>query len=224
MPLPDATVPSPPAGPPPFPGELAERLRPLRLSRLGPREVLYQEGARADCVYRVVAGLVKLVNHLPDGRARIVRLLSAGQFLGFEGLFGDTYDQMAVAVGDVRVHRIPMAALRRLKEGEPALYCRLLEAWLTHLGYADTWITQFSTGPIRARVARLVNFLARVEGGSASWVRLLTCEEMAAVLGVTTESVSRTLAEFKRARLLRPCEGGDERYLRDAPRMERAAL
>ena len=68
---------------------------------------------------------------------------------------------------------------------------------------ADTWITDFSTGAIRGRVARLIRFL--VENDEASGPRevsLLTVDEMADVLGVTAESVSRVMADMKRRKIL----------------------
>ena len=205
--------------------DIAARLGPLRVTHFGHREIIYRECRNPRCVHLVISGLVKLVSHVTEGRTRIVRLLSAGDFLGLDGLFGNTYRQTAATLGEVSLYRIPMPLLQRLKSGEPQLYCRLLEHWYVHLGYADTWITQFSTGPIRPRVARLLRFLARSESAvELPRVRLLTCEEMAEVLGVTPESVSRSLAEFKRDGLLRRAEKSDpEVFFCDPPRLEAVA-
>jgi CRP-like cAMP-binding protein len=190
--------------------ELRARIGPLRVVHINHRGVIYREARDAQAVHLVVDGLVKLVSHVTDERTRIVRLLSAGDFLGLEGLFQPSYRQTAAALGKVSLYRIPVAALRRLRASDPAFYCRLLEAWYVHLQYADTWITQFSTGPIRPRVARLLRFLARAESAvELPRVRLLTCDEAAEVLGVTPESVSRYLAEFKRDRLLRRASPSD---------------
>lgn len=184
--------------------DLAGRLGPLRVTHLHHREIVYRECRKAQSIHLVISGLVKLVSHVTDDRTRIVRLLSAGDFLGLDGLFQTAYRQTASALGEVSLYRIPLPLLRRLRSDEPRLYCRLLEQWYVHLDYADTWITQFSTGPIRPRVARLLKFLSRVESpAQRARVRLLTCDEMAEVLGVTPESVSRSLAEFKRDGLLR---------------------
>jgi CRP/FNR family transcriptional regulator len=51
---------------------------------------------------------------------------------------------------------------------------------------------------------------------SPDLVELLTCEEMASVLGVTPESVSRTLAEFKRQRILQRTGDSRETYRRNS--------
>lgn len=167
-------------------------------------DTLYLEWQEASVVYWIKSGLVKLISYLPNGRARIVRLHGKGSLVGLSGLLEPRYEHTAVAVGKVEAEAVPVNSLVRLRSDDPALYCRLLEEWYSQLQTADTWITQFSTGSIRARVARLVNYLSEIEQKSPSnEVELLTCEEMAAVLGVTPESVSRILAEFKRDQMLR---------------------
>ena len=176
----------------------------VRVREFAPSRPLYLENQDADVVYAIKSGLVKVISYLPNGRARIVRLHAGGSLVGLNSLFEPRYKHTAVAVGKVVAECIPVHSLMRLREEDPSSYCRLLESWYGQLRDADTWITQFSTGSIRARVARLVNFLSEIEPGKPSKeVKLLTCEEMAAVLGVTTESVSRILAEFKRGRMLR---------------------
>ena len=78
---------------------------------------------------------------------------------------------------------------------------------------------------IKARVARLVNFLSDIEGKDASnEVKLLTCEEMAEILGATPESVSRVLAEFKREKVLYPATiPVNDWYRRDIPALNSIA-
>jgi CRP/FNR family transcriptional regulator len=167
------------------------------------REVIYHEGDPAQTVFVIGSGLVKLLSYLPNGRARIVRLHGRGAWIGLGGLLHQPHEHTAVAVDDVQVYRIATTRLSALKEDDPQQYCQLLEKWHEHLREADLWISEFSTGPIKARLARLIRFLSAFEyGGSSPMVELLTCEDMAAVLGVTPESVSRILAGFKRDHVL----------------------
>ena len=214
------------AGWPPLDGtDLVARLGGLRLVTFDHRDVIYRECRSARSIHLVISGLVKLVTHVTDERTRIVRLLSAGDFLGLDGLFEDAHRQTAIALGDVAMYRIPVSLLQGIKRRDPAFYCRLLECWYVHLAYADTWITQFSTGPIRPRVARLLKFLSEREvTAGPPRVRLLTCEEMAEVLGVTPESVSRSLAEFKREGLLRRASKSDpDQFFCDLARLDDVA-
>jgi CRP/FNR family transcriptional regulator len=190
------------------------------------KQIIFREGDPADTVSAILQGLVKLISYSPDGRARIVRLHSKYSFLGLGGLIEPTYRHTAVAVDQVEAVCMPLRAIAQLKKENPHLYCRLIECWYQHLKSADVWITDFSTGSIKARVARLVNFLAAIQNDvpTSTAVTLLTCEEMAAILGVTVESVSRVLAQFKRSHMLRAikCKPA-KRYETNLPALKRVA-
>jgi CRP/FNR family transcriptional regulator len=186
-----------------------------------PQEALYHAGGANDTILFVTQGLLKLVSYLHSGRARIVRLHNAGAVLGLGALRGRKREHTAIAVTPVTTLRLPVAALQRLRTEDPETYMSLLERWHDYLHDADTWITEFSTGPIRGRVARLLAFLMKFEthmGGDQ--VQLLTCEEMGAILGVTSESTSRILAEFKRQGILvGHCGESHELYQADENRL-----
>jgi len=176
----------------------------------GPQQHIYQEGSLADTIYFINKGMVKLVSYLPNGKARIVRLLGHGKILGLDGIVGKSYEHTAIAVNKIELLKIPTYILNRIKNQDPEKYFLVGEQWYDYLRAADTWITQFSTGSIRARVARLVTFLSYIEFETDhNQVELLNVEEMAAVLGVTPESVSRVLADFKRRHALERMSDSD---------------
>jgi CRP/FNR family transcriptional regulator, anaerobic regulatory protein len=169
------------------------------------KDIIYNEGTVVDAVFVINKGMVKLVSHLPNGRARIVRVHSTGSWLGLCGVLGQPFQHTAVAVDDVEAYCIPIGKLIHIKAHHPHIFNQLLEHWFDYLQEADMWIAEFSTGVVKARVARLVNYLSDIEGKDTSnEVKLLTCEEMADILGATPESVSRVLAEFKRKKVLYP--------------------
>ncbi len=147
----------------------------------------------------ILDGMVKLLSYLPNGRARIVRLHNHNHWLGLEGLVTRPYEHTAVAVNDVEIAYVSMNNLHLLERDNPQKYCQILKQGYRQLAQADRWIADFSTGGIKSRVARLVDFLSKLEfGESSTLVELLTVHDMADMLGVTPESVSRILAGFKR--------------------------
>ena len=185
-----------------------------RLKHFSAGDIIHRKGDRVDRVYVVRSGIVKLVSYLPNGRSRIIRLLNCNRWLGLEGLISRPYEHTAIAVGDVETNYVPIRNLKHLEREDPRRFNRILKHVYSHLMQADKWIADFSTGGIKPRVARLLFFLSDIEYGEASSrIDLLTVHEMADILGVTQESVSRILADFKRNGTLHKQTGPtDETY------------
>ena len=176
-----------------------------------PGEVIYSYEGESRLLFVVRQGLVKLLTYLPNGRTRIVRIHKRGSVIGLDGLINQSHEHTAIAIDEVSVYQVPHSELQRWKQEEPLLYNQLLEKWHEYLSYADTWITDFSTGNVKGRVARLIRFLAEFETETGPQiVELPTTEEMSEILGVTPESVSRVVAEFKREHLIDIIENNTE--------------
>lgn len=182
---------------------LASSIEVSRLVSYSAGDTIYYAGDEVDALYLISEGRIKLLNYLDNGRARIVRMYNRGSILGLNGLLEECYAHDAVAIDELQLYQIPMQSIMTVKENAPDAYSQLLECLQEDLRLADTWITDFSTGAIRGRVARLLVFMIGndVETGPGK-VTLLTVEEMADVIGVTPESVSRIMAEMKRQHIL----------------------
>lgn len=185
-----------------------------RLSHYAAGETLYHEGSPVDYLYIIRDGRIKMLNFLENGRSRIVRLHQRGSIIGLNGMVDEPYAHTAMSIDEVSCYQIPMSRIKSIKEHDTETYCILLEYWHDYLNMADTWITDFSTGAIRGRVARLIRFLMESdEYTGPRQVTLLTVEEMADILGVTPESVSRVMADFKRKNIIKHIAGEmPERY------------
>lgn len=201
--------------PPPPPGEGRARCLPAR-------GVLYHEGDEVSRAYLVRSGLVKLVSYLPGGRVRIIRLHGRGHWLGLEGLLGLRYSHTAVALNALELEHVAISRLMNHYGANPSALMRLLCQWHNALAQADKWIADFSTGAVRLRVARLMEYLAQLDAHDPrDPFTLPTVADMADILGVTPESVSRHMAVFKRIRVLqREGEGRAERFRLDPGRLQ----
>jgi CRP/FNR family transcriptional regulator len=196
--------------------ELLQYLKFTKKLFYSSQQVIFNQSAQADAMYIIVTGMVKLLTYLPNGKARIVRLHGPGSVLGLTGMFNQKYEHKAVAIHDVVLLKIATYSLQSLCNQSPDKLLGIVKNLFESLNLADTWITQFSTGSIKARVARLITFLSYLETEtSPDVVQLLTCEDMASVIGVTPESVSRILAEFKRQKVLQRIGEAGEIYRRD---------
>jgi CRP-like cAMP-binding protein len=165
-----------------------------------PHATLFAEGDRGEYVFTVRKGLVKLVRYQSDGSQRIVRLLGPGDIAGLETTAGACYESTAIAITEVHSCRIPLSVIQRLEADSPRLHQQLVRKWHEALKTADDFIADLASGNARQRLARLLLRLAG-EGGHHQ-VLLPSREDVGAVLGITTETASRTVAAFRREGLM----------------------
>lgn len=162
--------------------------------------LIYAQDETARSLYTIRSGLVKLTQFRQDGTQRIVRLLGRTDVLGLEALVAPNYEHDATALQHTEVCRIPIEVVRELSTKRPVMYQELMNRWHKALTDADRWITDFGTGTSRARVARLLIWLAEHYDGKRC--ELFGREDLGALLGLTTETVSRVMADLKRKGLV----------------------
>ncbi len=175
--------------------------RPIDDISYKPMSTIYQQKDKLEFVYTIKSGLVKLVQYLPNGRCRIVRILGQGELLGIESLNHQLSEHTAITLNHVELCRIPHSVINMLQQQSVRLHGSLITRWQNMLTMADLWITQLSTGKIKSRVARILVFLA--DKSQDENIFLPTREDIGGMLGITTESASKVTAEFKRKGFLK---------------------
>ncbi|WP_349596079.1 Crp/Fnr family transcriptional regulator [Thalassospira sp. NFXS8] len=175
--------------------------QPVDEIKLVQGEVLYHTDDTADCLYTLRSGLVKMTHYLIDGSQRVVRLVRPGGTMGLEALVAGRFAHNAEALQDSVLCRIPVSVVEKLDRESPRLHKQILTRWHQTVMDADYWLTQMSTGSARERVARLCLFLANDDGDLAA-CHLPGREDIGAMLGITTETASRVIADFRRQGLL----------------------
>lgn len=173
---------------------------PVEQLVLSPGDVLYRMGERGHHLFTVREGLVKLVQYLPDGTERIVRLAKSTDVLGLEMMVAQQYEHEAVVLRSTQLCRYPMAAVTRLSQHNPVLHKDLMTRWQKALTESADWLTKLSTGSAKKRVANLLLLLAESENPARCFT--LSRQDIGSILSLTTETASRTISEFKRLRLI----------------------
>jgi len=173
---------------------------PIEQITLEPGNVLYKVGDSGHHLFTVRSGLLKLVQYLPDGTQRIVRLIRSADVLGLEVLVAQQYEHEVIALRTSELCRYPKEAVIRLSQNNPELHKDLMARWQKALSEADAWITQLSTGSSKKRMANLL--LRLPEGEDSAKCFLLSREDFGSILSMTLETASRTISEFKRSGLI----------------------
>lgn len=156
---------------------------------------VFSGGTGVDAVYCIRSGAVKMVRTDLAGAHRIVRVLRKGDIAGLESAFSEFYEHSAVAVSAVKACRIPIADFRRFVTTHQSLQMRLMQKSRDALRETEEWLADLVSGtiPARTRVARLLLRL-RIEGTEN--IHRIGIEDMAAIVGITPETVSRVVSDF----------------------------
>lgn len=166
------------------------------LQRKSPGEILFAEGDTADSIYEVVRGMVRLYKLLPDGRRQITGFLSAGHLLGLAPAGVCVYT--AEAITDVTVCRYKRAAFERLIDEVPGFARRLLAVTSHELHAAQDQMLLLGRKSATEKVASFLLLMADRHGQEMDEVQVpMTRGDIADYLGLTIETVSRTLSRLK---------------------------
>lgn len=167
-----------------------------------PGAELFGEGRSAGHVMTIRTGVVKLVRNAADGRARIVRILKAGDVIGLEALFSSVYDTDAVALSQVSVCKIPITVIKDLSAHSPRLHMRLMERWHRAVKEADDWLAALNFGTARQRVANIILKMRHVENPTLT--TLFSREDMGAMSDLKLETVSREVSRWAKEGVIEP--------------------
>ena len=200
LPRPRATTPSLAA----TSGEAAEDIASLELigltRRLGRGHELFAEGDRASSYYKVVSGAVRLLRLMPDGRRHVVDFFVADDHFGFTPQ--PTYPYAAEAVIDSIVVAYPRRSVDDLIRRKPGVGRRLLDMVSRELTAAQEQLVLLGRKTAQERLATFLMLLLQRSGrAGATQPQLdlfMTRIDIADHLGLTIETVSRTLSQLKR--------------------------
>jgi CRP/FNR family transcriptional regulator len=177
---------------------------------LGPGDPLFDEGERADHVYNVTAGTMKVYKLLADGRRQVTGFLFPGDFLGLAN--NDTYAYSAEAVCHTTLCRFPRGRLERLLERFPKMEKRLLGIASHELAVAQEQMLLLGRKTAREKIASFLLALseraqARGQAGNPVLVPM-SRTDIGDFLGLTTETVSRTFTQLRTGGTIALLNGG----------------
>lgn len=185
------------------------------LSRIGRRrqlaagETLQFEGDQNLICANVLSGVLKLSSVTSGGDAQTVGLLYPSDFVGRP--FADTADHDIVALTDAEVCTFARTPFERFIGDHPALERQLLKRTLAELERSREWLLFLGRKSAHARVASLLRDIERrlahngcsSDFGIGQRIELpMTRAEMADVLGLTIETVSREFGKFRDAAII----------------------
>ncbi len=154
---------------------------------------IYGENEPADYVYRVLSGTVRVYRILQDGRRQIEAFYHAGDVFGIE--FGADHASSAEAVTPVNVFVVRRASVLAAASKDRTVADKLWSLTGCELEHARGHAMLL----VKTAQERVASFLLGMAGKLAGNVVELPMsrQDIADYLGLTIETVSRTLTQFQ---------------------------
>jgi CRP-like cAMP-binding protein len=185
-------------------GRLAEKVEMKEVRR---RQVIYLPGDPGAAVYFVNGGRVKVSKVTRDGKELTLAYRGPGEVFGETCLIdGGPREEMAEAMENALVTEIERNEFERLLQGQAVLGLRLAKTLAQRRREMENKIENLIFKDVNSKLADLLLRLGAeygVDDARGTLVQLkITHQEMANLIGSTRETVSLTLAQFKRKGLI----------------------
>ena len=173
------------------------------------KQTLYQESKRPKYLYYLVKGKVKGFKTHEDGKEYITDLFSDGDFIGYPALIEDkNYDDSAVVLEDAEIMEIPKEDFLQMIYGNMEVAAKFIRIITQNVKEKEERLLSLAYSSLRKRVAKAlldINHKFNAENGNKSLE--ISRDDFAHYVGTATESLIRTLSDFKGEKLIEIKEG-----------------
>ena len=175
----------------------------------GKKQTLYQEGKRPRFLFYVVKGKVKGIKNHEDGKEYITDLFSEADFVGYSALIEDkNYDDSAIILEDAEIMQIPRDDFHQMIFGDLNIATKFIRIITQNVKAKEERLLNLAYSSLRKRVAKaLVEINEKFNAHGENKPIEISREDIAHYVGTATESLIRTLSDFKAEKLIEIKEG-----------------
>lgn len=169
------------------------------------KEIIFSRGNYPQYLFYLKTGKVKSFMRSEEGKELTVQLYGPGDFIGYIALFGDTsYKITAQALTDCEVELISKSSFIELLKTNTAFSLEVIRVLARHNSQKADQMLQLAYNSLRKRVAQSLLMLKNKfsTDEKLDFSIQITREELANISGTTTESLIRTLSDFKTEKLI----------------------
>jgi CRP-like cAMP-binding protein/ActR/RegA family two-component response regulator len=164
-------------------------------------QIIYYNGDKGNGLYIVISGKVKTVKLTEDGRELMTGIFSSDDYLGVNAMLSnEPYSDTASALEDTQVCIIPKEQLDELINLYPEVAREFINIMANDVREKEEQLLQLAYHSVRKRMAEALLRLYRQGNNNESFK--ISREDMASMAGMATETVSRTLTDFKEEGLI----------------------
>ena len=173
------------------------------------KQTLYQEGKRPRYLYYLSKGKVKAFKPHPDGKEYITDLFTQGDFIGYAALISDkNYDDSTVVLEEAEIMQIPKDDFLQMIYSDITIATKFIRIITQNVKEKEERLLNLAYSSLRKRVAKaLADICAKFNTIEQNKPIEISREDIAQYVGTATESLIRTLSDFKAEKLIEIKEG-----------------
>lgn len=204
--------------------ELEELSKNRKTKTYKKKQIIYREDEYPNALYFIVKG--KVVESKMDQNAKelITELYNTGDFLGYLPLLQESqYKETASAVEDCELAVIPRDDFLQLVRNNRDVSAKFIKMLSRNILDKEERLLRLAYGSVRERVAgALLQLHLRYNDPSQEVFSIsFSREDLAGIVGTATESLIRTLSDFKDEKLIE--SKGREIRLLNIPKLKKIA-
>ena len=183
-------------------------LRNLSETRYGKKDLIFREGEPSEYFHIVKEGMVKCVKSTPDGKECTLKMLMPGDLFCCDAAAfdGARHPGTAQPMGNVSILRMHKSAYFDMLKRNPDAAIEVIKHLANRLHEAQEQNKILALDRADQRLAALLVDLGARSGmqerGGLRLPMRLTRQDMANMVGATTETVIRIMSRFKRDKLV----------------------
>jgi CRP/FNR family cyclic AMP-dependent transcriptional regulator len=169
------------------------------------KQLIYSEHNRPNSLFYVQKGKVKTYKTNENGKVLVLDLYNEGEFLGHISLLEDTnYHETAVAMEETVLAIIPKEDFDSLINNNHEISRKFIQMLAKNISDKDNLLLGMAYNSLRKKVAEALMILNRKYNPSDkdNFPMDITRENLASIAGTATESLIRTLGDFKNEKLI----------------------
>lgn len=180
--------------------ELNSLILSRKIRHIKKKQVLYYDGDTPQGLYLILEGGIKTIKLAEDGRELITALYKSEDYLGVNALLMDeAFTETAEAVEDSTICILPKEAVMSLLNQYTDIGNLFIKILSKNIKEKEEQLLELAYHSVRKRLAHVLVKLSKQNEGLQLKV---SRDELAAMAGIASETVSRTLTDFKNEGLI----------------------
>lgn len=172
----------------------------IKVRKLAKGETLYNAGQPNQNLYVVHGGQIKISRYNESGNEQVVRILTSGDFTGEQALFTNAYEEnFAISLEETTLCVLDGNELKKYMIEYPTISIKIISELSNRLLSTENKLEEFNLSSVEKRLSKSIIDLSN---GNNKFKLPISKLDWASMLGMSSETLSRKLREFKEMNII----------------------